>query len=142
MGNTSSEIKSISNQLLYVKLIDYLSYPPNTAFTGPFVVYQFHLGYQRYEWRIFKRFNEVHELYSHMISKHRNTTRHIPFPPRYYQLWRTLEESTVKERGEKIAIYLETLATYQECLNDPKFWEFLEVGKVSEILMCFFFFFF
>jgi hypothetical protein len=131
MGQTPSDHRYLENQLLYVKLLEYNTHAPNTTFSNPFVVYTFYISYQRYFWIIKKRFNEVHELYSHMIMKHRNTTRHIPFPPRHFQFWRALEDATVKERGEKIAIYLESLASYQECLNDPQFWEFLEVGKVN-----------
>ena len=130
MGQTSSDHRYLENQLLYVKLLEYNTHPPNTTFTQPFIVYTYQISYQRYSWILHKRFNEVHELYSYMTMRHRSATLHIPFPPKNFQFWRTLEDATVKERGERIAIYLESLATYQECLNDPQFWEFLEVGKV------------
>lgn len=130
MGNSISEIRQVENQVLFIKLIDYITYPPNNTLTNPFVVYKYEIRYQRYKWIIKKRFNEVYKLYSYILLHYKRHIRRIPFPPRHFQLWRTLEENTVKERGENIAIYLETLATYQECLNDPQFWEFFEVGKV------------
>lgn len=130
MGQTSSDQRYLENQLLFVKLLDYNTHPPTTTFTHSFIVYTYEISYQRYSWILHKRFNEVHELYSYMTMRHRSATLHIPFPPKHFQFWRTLEDATVKERGERIAIYLESLATYQECLNDPQFWEFLEVGKV------------
>jgi hypothetical protein len=136
MGQTPSDQKSLENQVLFVSLIEYLSHPPNNSFSTPFVVYKFRISYQRYQWIINKRFHEVHELYSHMILRHRNTTKHLSFPPKHFQFWRTLEEGTVLERGEQIAIYLSSLASYQECLNDSQFWEFLEVGKVTFLSYC------
>lgn len=139
MGNTISEISKIENQLIFIKLLDYISYSSSNSLTNPFVIYKYEISYQRYKWIIKKRFNEVYKLYSYMMLHYRSKLRHIPFPPRYFQLWRTLEDVTVKERGEKIAIYLETLASYQDCLNDPQFWEFFEVGKVYFLFLNFFF---
>jgi hypothetical protein len=135
MGQTQSDQKTLENRVLFVTLLDHHTHPPNTSFSHPFVVYKFLISYQRYQWVIQKRFHEVHELYSHMMMRHRNATRHLSFPPKHFQFWRTLEDGTVLERGEQIAIYLSSLASYQECLNDSQFWEFLDVGKVSFLFL-------
>jgi hypothetical protein len=133
MGNTlgQEDAKKQSDRRIFVSLVGYVSYPAKSSFSNPFVVYEFDVAYQRYRWRLKKRYHEAYSFYSSMFIKYGSLVHSSPFPPRQYQLWRELDDDTLLERGRQVSVYLESLGCYQQCLSDSDFWLFLEVGKVS-----------
>ena len=99
MGNRiSSYASTVEEQLLFVKFVEYETVNLGMV-NSKIVVFQFFVGFQRYHWKIYKRFSEVYELYRHIQSNYRLDARDISFPAREYQFWKDLDERTIIARG-------------------------------------------
>jgi hypothetical protein len=131
MGNDSSVISippEDQERILHVRFVKHSTLDIPTIWLSGVVVFEFSVGFQRYTWKLFKRYKEVYELYS-LLSDNFPSIKGTSFPPRQFQLWKSLDESALLVRGESIAEYLETIAMFPEIMKSEIFWDFLEVSR-------------
>jgi hypothetical protein len=99
-----------------------------------YILYSFTISYQRYIWKISKRFSEIKSLRKYLISSAERietgeSILEIEFPKNIFRI--NTKPNKLLERGEMCARFIEIVGSHEHILRDIKFRRFLEIGRVG-----------
>jgi hypothetical protein len=98
----------------------------------PYILFIFTISYQRYSWRLSKRFSEIKSIRRYLSqSLFSEFVQQIPFPKNLFRIQN--QPNKLLERGQLIAHFLEAVGSQEEILRDAQFRRFLEIGTVSRL---------
>jgi hypothetical protein len=95
-------------------------------------VYHFEVNYLRYQWSLEKTLNEIYDLDSIILKLQPEIVSNIALPVRNYAL-SAGDYQVSTARGNRIAIYLQTVVDSYELFSSPPVKQFLSISSVSFI---------
>ena len=133
--SSSSPSPSISSSSLATPAAD--TSPSVTFPTSSYILYTFTISYQRYIWKISKRFSEIKALRKYLLSSAESPAAQalildIEFPKNHFRI--NSKPNKLLERGELCARFIETIGSHEHILRDLRFRRFLEIGRVASPL--------
>jgi hypothetical protein len=136
MGNNSSPALSAAPPhllLIRVQFHEFREINGNLTNTRlPYILFIFTISYQRYSWRLSKRFSEIKSIRRYLSqSLFSEFVQQIPFPKNLFRI--QSQPNKLLERGQLIAHFLEAVGSQEEILRDAQFRRFLEIGTVSQL---------
>jgi hypothetical protein len=104
-----------------------------------YIIYSFTISYQRYIWKISKRFSEIKALRKSLLSSTDSSELQtlileIEFPKNHFRI--NSKPNKLLERGELCARFIETIGSHEQILRDLRFRRFLEIGRVVSRPFC------
>lgn len=139
MGNERSSEYLVTpenpNRIIFVSFESFRSWPAE-SYGRRYDSFIFIIKYQRFYWKISKRFSDVLALDSRLAKHFPEKIDRIKCPRKYRKIFWTHNEALLTRRANDLVAYLQTLLDDKEIFESEWMREFLEIGEVIS-LFCF-----